>query len=65
MSAGSATGVVLRDPVCGMTVDASHARHLAEHDGIVYAFCTLGCRTRFIRDPSAFVSSVSSPAEPA
>ena len=25
---------------------ASHARHLAEHDGIVYAFCAIGCRTR-------------------
>ena len=25
--------IVLLDPVCGMTVDRAHARHLAEHDG--------------------------------
>jgi YHS domain-containing protein len=28
---------------------------------VVYAFCSIGCRTRFIRDPSAYVpASVSS-----
>jgi xanthine dehydrogenase accessory factor len=63
--AGTATGVasitaapddiVLLDPVCGMTVDRDHARHLAEHDGVVYAFCSLGCRTRFAKDPAAFL----------
>jgi xanthine dehydrogenase accessory factor len=59
--ASSADDIVLLDPVCGMTVDRDHARHLAEHDGIVYAFCSIGCRTRFVRDAAAFVgSSVSS-----
>jgi xanthine dehydrogenase accessory factor len=54
--------IVLLDPVCGMTVDRAHARHLAEHDGVVYAFCSIGCRTRFIREPTAYVpASVSSP----
>ena len=53
--------IVLLDPVCGMTVDRAHARHLAEHDGIVYAFCSIGCRTSFIREPTAYVpASVSS-----
>jgi len=53
--------IVLLDPVCGMTVDRAHARHLAEHDGVVYAFCSMGCRTSFIREPTAYVSaSVSS-----
>ena len=41
--------IVLVDPVCGMTVDRAHARHLAEHDGVVYAFCRMGCRTAFIQ----------------
>ena len=27
-----------------MTVERDHARHLAEHDGVVYAFCSIGCR---------------------
>lgn len=53
--------IVLLDPVCGMTVDQAHARHLAEHDGIVYAFCSIGCRTSFIREPTAYLpASVSS-----
>jgi len=54
--------IVLLDPVCGMTVSSEHARHLAEHDGVVYAFCSMGCRTSFIREPTAYVAaSVSSP----
>ncbi len=49
--------IVLLDPVCGMTVERSHARHLAEHDGIVYAFCSIGCRTRFIKEPVTFLTA--------
>jgi xanthine dehydrogenase accessory factor len=53
--------IVLVDPVCGMTVERRDARHLAEYDGTVYAFCQISCRTRFIRDPAAYLqSSVSS-----
>jgi len=56
--------IVLVDPVCGMTVDRRDARHLAEYNGTVYAFCQITCRTRFIRDPAAYVqSSVSSAVE--
>lgn len=47
--------IVLVDPVCGMTVSREHARHLAEHAGVVYAFCCVGCRSSFIREPTAFV----------
>ena len=49
--------IVLLDRVCGMTVEAAHARHLAEHDGVMYAFCSMGCRTRFVKDPTAYLSS--------
>jgi xanthine dehydrogenase accessory factor len=49
--------IVLLDPVCGMTVDREHVRHLAEHDGVVYAFCSMGCRTRFIKEPGAFLAA--------
>ena len=49
--------IVLLDPVCGMTVDRAHARHLAEHDGVVYAFCSIGCRTRFIREPVTYLQA--------
>jgi xanthine dehydrogenase accessory factor len=49
--------IVTLDPVCGMTVDPAHARHLAEHDGIIYAFCSIGCRTRFVKEPAAFLAA--------
>lgn len=48
--------IVLVDPVCGMTVDRDRARHLAEYDGVVYAFCSLMCRTRFVRDSAGFLA---------
>jgi YHS domain-containing protein len=49
--------IVLLDPVCDMTVERATARHLAEHDGTVYAFCSIGCRTRFIKDPARYLAS--------
>jgi Cu+-exporting ATPase len=49
--------IVTLDPVCGMTVDPAHARHLAEHDGVIYAFCSMGCRTSFVREPLAWLAS--------
>ena len=57
--------IVLLDPVCGMTVDRAHARHLAEHEGVVYAFCSVGCRTAFIKEPSVYLSGEREPSHPA
>jgi xanthine dehydrogenase accessory factor len=53
--------IVLLDPVCGMTVERDAARHLAEHGGVVYAFCSVGCRSRFVRDPGAYVAQAGTP----
>lgn len=57
--APAADDIVLVDPVCGMTVEREHARHLAEHEGVVYAFCRMGCRTAFIREPAAYVGATA------
>ncbi len=51
--------IVPLDPVCGMTVDRATARHLAEHGGIVYAFCSIGCRSSFVRQPEAYVGNAT------
>ncbi|MBA2700870.1 MAG: hypothetical protein H0U58_04100 [Chloroflexi bacterium] len=40
-----------------MTVERAHVRHLAEDGGIVDAFCLIGCRTRFIREPAVYLVS--------
>ena len=49
--------IVLLDPVCGMTVDRASIRHIAEHGGVVYAFCSIGCRSSFVREPTAYVGA--------
>jgi xanthine dehydrogenase accessory factor len=61
-AADPASEIVLLDPVCGMTVDRDSARHLAEYGGMVYAFCSVGCRSRFVRDPAAYAPSVATEA---
>jgi P-type Cu+ transporter len=36
-----------RDPVCGMTVDATNAVHKLEHQGTWFYFCCAGCKQKF------------------
>ena len=54
-SAQQASNLV-KDPVCGMSVDPHTAKHRAEHAGRAYYFCSAGCRTKFLADP-AHISS--------
>jgi len=35
------------DPICGMTVDPSHAAGHSERDGKTYHFCSTACKDRF------------------
>jgi Cu+-exporting ATPase len=51
------------DPVCGMEVDVSTARHRAEHAGNVYLFCAAGCQRHFEADPGKFLAEPH-PADP-
>ena len=44
------------DPVCGMTVSNS-SPHVAEFDQRTYAFCSAGCRAKFLADPTKYVSA--------
>jgi P-type Cu+ transporter len=43
------------DPVCGMVVSPETAVAAWEHEGTVYLFCSVGCMTRFRRDPERFL----------
>ena len=49
-------GVILVDPVCGMSVDRADVRHIADHEGRTYAFCCAGCRTRFAKNPARYLA---------
>jgi P-type Cu+ transporter len=39
------------DPICGMTVDPKRAAGNCERDGVVYYFCSTGCRDKFALAP--------------
>ena len=55
----------VKDPVCGMTVDAHKTPHRAEHGGRTYYFCAAGCRTKFVADPGRYLAPTEAHAEPA
>ena len=50
------------DPVCGMVVEPSSARHASEHRGRPVYFCAAACRERFDREPERYLPGASSPA---
>ena len=47
----------MRDPVCGMRVDAGSKFH-QEHAGHLYHFCSEGCRGRFAAEPETYIEAV-------
>lgn len=51
------TKSVVRDPVCGMTVDPVAGKPTAEHDGHPYHFCSQGCRAKFVAEPEKFLTA--------
>ncbi|MGB3461571.1 heavy metal translocating P-type ATPase [Rhodanobacter lindaniclasticus] len=64
---GDAHGAhLVKDPVCGMSVDPHNAQHRAEHDGRPYHFCSARCREKFVADPAAYLGERKpAPAAPA
>jgi P-type Cu+ transporter len=50
-------GKVVRDPVCGMTVDPTAEKPTAEHGGNIYHFCSQGCRTKFLAAPESYLTA--------
>lgn len=48
---------VIRDPVCGMTVDPTAGKPTAEH-GHTYHFCSETCRDKFVAAPEGYLTAV-------
>ena len=42
------------DPVCGMTVDPSTAKHRADYRDEAYYFCSAGCKAKFAAAPEKY-----------
>jgi xanthine dehydrogenase accessory factor len=57
MAAEGAEQETANDPICGMTVEVSGARHTAEHGGRTYYFCCSGCRERFLTAPGRYTTT--------
>lgn len=50
------SNAVVKDPVCGMGVDPTSARHQCDHDGDTYYFCGARCCVRFAERPADWLS---------
>lgn len=53
----SVADAVIRDPVCGMTVDPAAGKPTAEHGGHVYHFCSERCRSKFTAEPEKYLTA--------
>jgi Cu+-exporting ATPase len=56
-ASAAAADTVIRDPVCGMTVDPDAGKPSAEHGGRVFHFCSDSCRTKFVAHPENYLTA--------
>lgn len=45
-----------KDPVCNMDVEEKKAAAKSEYKGIIYYFCSRGCKEKFDKDPEKYLS---------
>jgi xanthine dehydrogenase accessory factor len=45
-----------KDPICGMTVEKSKAKHKAEFKGKTFYFCCAGCKQKFEQSPERYLA---------
>jgi len=46
----------VKDPVCGMDIEAATAAGRTEHKGQTYYFCGSSCKEKFDRNPEQYLS---------
>jgi P-type Cu+ transporter len=54
-----------RDPVCGMLVDPRTTPYRQQHAGRPYFFCSAGCRSKFLDNPTKYLARSEMTAPPA
>ena len=52
---------MMKDPVCGMEIDAATAAGSSEYEGTTYYFCAEACKTAFDAEPSKYVGAAAAP----
>jgi Cu+-exporting ATPase len=45
-----------KDPICGMTVEKSKAKHKLEFQGKMFYFCCAGCKQKFEQSPERYLA---------
>ncbi len=55
--AGKPAETVVRDPVCGMTVDPDAGKPSLDYEGHTYHFCCDGCRKKFEATPQDYLTA--------
>lgn len=45
-----------KDPICGMTVEKSKAKHKSEYQGKTFYFCCAGCKQKFEQSPERYLA---------
>ncbi|MEZ5924172.1 MAG: heavy metal translocating P-type ATPase [Hyphomicrobiaceae bacterium] len=53
-----AQATIVRDPVCGMTVDLNAGKPSLDHAGRSFHFCNPKCRDKFAADPAAYLTAI-------
>ena len=48
---------IVRDPVCGMTVDPTAGKPKAEHGGRTFHFCSESCHGKFVAHPEQYLEA--------
>ncbi|HUI57054.1 MAG TPA: XdhC family protein [Bryobacteraceae bacterium] len=48
-----------KDPVCGMVVEASRAKHKSDYQGSTYYFCCPHCKRAFDEEPEKYLVALS------
>ncbi|MDE2361097.1 MAG: heavy metal translocating P-type ATPase [Hyphomicrobiales bacterium] len=54
----------VKDPVCGMAVDPTTAKHRATFEDRSFVFCSTGCHDKFVAEPKRYAEAVAPPAKP-
>ena len=57
-TAATTAEAVIRDPVCGMTVDPAAGKPTAEHGGRTFHFCSERCRNKFVAEPESYLTAI-------
>jgi Cu+-exporting ATPase len=52
---------MVKDPVCGMNINAAAAAGSSEYEGVTYYFCAVGCKEAFDAEPSKYVGAAAAP----